>query len=182
MKRRLLNLATALSLLFCVAAVALWVRSYFVHECVMWENKHRTRAILERRPVGGKVVSGDGVLHVDVTMPQQPEPDGSAVAWQRDSLPPGQSWLWDTTWYQFPSEKPTLAERLGFSFLHSLANDDGWEGYHGVSFPLWLPAAAFAALPVARFLQRRHRAGHCTACGYDLRATPGRCPECGDTP
>ena len=29
MKRRLLNLLTALSLLLCVAVVALWVRSYF---------------------------------------------------------------------------------------------------------------------------------------------------------
>src|SRR5687767_4499892 len=32
MRRRLLNLLTAVSLLLCVAAVALWVRSYWVYE------------------------------------------------------------------------------------------------------------------------------------------------------
>jgi hypothetical protein len=44
--------------------------------------------------------------------------------------------------------------------------------------------ALFATLPAIRLyrrLRRRHLAlpGHCIKCGYDLRATPHRCPECG---
>ena len=47
----------------------------------------------------------------------------------------------------------------------------------------WLLAAPLAVAPgvwlLRRRLARRRRAGCCLACGYDMRASPGRCPECG---
>ena len=57
------------------------------------------------------------------------------------------------------------------------------------SISLWWPFLIIGGLFAAglrsvirrcRYLRRRR--GHCLTCGYDLRATPDRCPECGTAP
>jgi len=45
---------------------------------------------------------------------------------------------------------------------------------------IWL-AAVVPTVRLSRYLRRRRRRIHglCRSCGYDVRATPERCPECG---
>jgi hypothetical protein len=53
--------------------------------------------------------------------------------------------------------------------------------------PFWAMTLVIALLPLVRLTlaiwrARRKPPGHCRQCGYDLRATPERCPECGAVP
>lgn len=46
------------------------------------------------------------------------------------------------------------------------------------ALPLWIPAVGLGAGLIA-VRRDRHGPGRCAVCGYDLSATPARCPECG---
>jgi hypothetical protein len=61
----------------------------------------------------------------------------------------------------------------------------GWRA-RMVVLPWWVLVALFGAAPMYRMVTAWKRArfkrlnpGLCDSCGYDLRATPDRCPECG---
>jgi hypothetical protein len=72
-------------------------------------------------------------------------------------------------------------EGLGFKF-------GGLKGPNGslwnLAVPYWFIASAAAVLPALwalrrRRLRRRCASGLCRRCGYDLRGSAERCPECG---
>lgn len=56
-----------------------------------------------------------------------------------------------------------------------------WGQSRHVAYPYIL--LLFGALPLLRLFRRASpKLGICASCGYDLRATPDRCPECGAVP
>ncbi|HEX2971643.1 MAG TPA: hypothetical protein VHP11_04890 [Tepidisphaeraceae bacterium] len=75
---------------------------------------------------------------------------------------------WEWSWY-----------RLGLGLRYS---SDPQSTLCGVLLPWWLLLTFLIGGPILYF-RRRHahrlRHGLCLRCGYDLRATPDRCPECG---
>jgi hypothetical protein len=174
LRRRLLNLLTALSLLLFVAAVVFWVRSYSLHEMV-WLRR------VERLTGGGvrasqvTVASRAAVIYFERgrwTEPSEPS-EGPGFRIISNPTPFGP---WDAG----------FAPGMVRWHVGRLAWVDDTRGsdlsVQILTVPFWLAALALAAAPAAwahRATRRRRRHGHCRSCGYDLRATPDRCPECG---
>ena len=158
MTRRLLNLLTAVSLLLCVAVCVLWVMSY----SAMFPKRFLLASSdLENSWIA--IAKGE-VAHVTTR-----------------SWPDLRDPLWGETY-----DNEGIGHGTGGGW-RTVLNDNGslsgqYEYWSYVRF--WLLAAAFAILPMGSLIHRgltrkRWQIGLCPSCGYDLRATPGRCPECG---
>jgi hypothetical protein len=162
--RRLLNLLTVLSLLLCVAVVALWVRSYRALDTVTWARGGLLQAFtmpgrLYLRHSSGTWSNGGGVGH---------------TARPVDAVDRDYRWKAYADWD---------ALGIGYRYLPPLVA--GASRSHEITVPLWyLLAPGFLAPALAaariRWTHKRRLAGHCPSCGYDLTGNvSGVCPECG---
>jgi len=184
MRSGLLNFLTALLLLVFVAVGMLWVRGYRQGDRVEWSTRFDAQA---GRADAWSLVSGNGVV---------------AVFWEQEKwstavLPyigylPASSWTGGFSYSQlqrvnFTVRRETFWQRLGFARHDDTSGTPAspWSRRtRAVRVPHWFLLLC-AAVPLAAALRsrrrawRRRRVGLCANCGYDLRATPGRCPECG---
>jgi len=174
---RLLNLLTLLSLLLCVAACVLWVRSYFKSDLIECEEPGESPFVIH----GVWAARGSVYVVEDIRGMRDEEVYADAPL----AVPTRRRWSLDVRAPErvepYPGQALSLANRAGFFEEFGDAHGVRW------AFPLWAVAVPALVLPTARLAEvwsqrRRLRAGRCPRCSYDLRATPGRCPECGSTP
>jgi hypothetical protein len=188
MKRRLLNVLTALSALLCAAVVGLWARGQWVCDVLEWRSAaaEGKRLTQWEQTVG----TGNGVAVYWGRAVAVSEATEAAAAERRDYILSQKRTFrdWTPPSLFWPRVRPG-GRRLGRAGYSHGPMPGGVPGGAEtmITFPLW-PAAVATAVPLGAWLatyrrrkrlRRRAEAGLCRACGYDLRATPGMCPECG---
>jgi hypothetical protein len=173
MRPRLFNLMAATSLVLCLVTVVLWTRS-FASETILLESHRGQCLIIGIDAVPPKVVreSRDAVtLDLFLTDLRSPPPTINGVATPR----PREHHLLGFTWAR---------GAMGKVVVRSTDNNFWTPPFWILGVPHWFLALLTIALPL-RWLWRRlttaqrRRSNLCPICGYDLRATPDRCPECG---
>lgn len=153
---KVLGAAAVFLLLLCAGAGVLWARSYWVIDSIV-------------RNGGGTAIhicTSDCTLEIWCLQGQlEDRPAGwSYVSWTNDRP----QYVWG--WYEFRTD-----------------------GQLKIAAPCWLLVLATgvpgATWMLTRWVHRRYEASRrdgrglvCPKCGYDLRATPERCPECGAVP
>lgn len=184
--RKLRILFSASCAVLAVALAVMWIRSYVARDEVSWSS-----TVDEARRSGWtarSIMFGRGQLRIGYRSRLE---TGEWVSRFRE----GAGFRLESTVpypaYDYIDGPPPDFEGLGFVFDydHDVGANvigDGENRFLGLLIvtPIWAPmllCAAVSSVPVVRAIRRRRRItrGLCVRCGYDLRASPECCPECG---
>lgn len=183
--RQLLRSACMASTILLAAAVLLCLRSFWTCSAVRFEQ---VRPDLERP----QIVYWALALNRGIVSVARDRAYLSLLAFESElqvmQLP-------SARWHHGPSlsaeEHHGLQTRFGFGSA-TLRRSDDLGSYQRVicAVPLWPAMLLLGSLSCSDLVclmallrrVRRSRSGLCLECGYDLRASPARCPECGSVP
>jgi hypothetical protein len=163
-----LTIASAISLLTFVVGLGFWAAS------------HMSENVMIRSARGHLlVIESNGHLVRQMRDWFGDEPKG-------DPHSPREMWrMLETQGVAYHQWTPAVRTSVpGVTTYTSPHNDPAGPPYRVTGIPyayLVLPAAILPGLWLVRRARRsaRKSRGRCVSCGYDLRETPGRCPECG---
>ena len=182
--RWLRGILCRVSFLLFLATIGLWIRTYWSCDCI---DAMTCRLGAESCMVRYAAACPQG--HVSIRRERYYQRFGledPVCSWEvYDPTPP------DGVVNSFSNSSSKSFLGFGFNpggfFKASGSRHDRDGVVFSVQYPFWAQAAIFAVAPLlaCRKLWARRREsfraarGLCLQCGYDLRATPERCPECG---
>lgn len=182
----LFTMIAGLSFVICVTTAAIWMRSYRTADSVAllhWsygprsDTEHVWSMTSARGGMRIQYQSDVCVKGTSETMRPQPwhtaHPSPMYPFFGERSSAPG-------------AKQPCFMVQIGFD-VASTRSGDPPEIIRGVIAPHWFWVISSAVVPMicaGRYCARRGRRhrekmGLCLGCGYDLRASKDRCPECG---
>ncbi|HEY8668356.1 MAG TPA: hypothetical protein VIL86_17025 [Tepidisphaeraceae bacterium] len=189
MRRKLFTIGAGISLLLLIATVTLGVRGYFRGDDLHYQRLTHSSGgwghlyWLDFQSSRGRLGLNGARLNVLTDEAWNPLRDVYAqrlhyVGYEPIDLKVGDDRLGG------------VAGRIGFGletysgYSRKPINPFGYARAISILFPAWFLALLFSLLPALRLRRwildrQRNRPGFCRTCGYDLRATPERCPECG---
>lgn len=184
MLRGAARFSCALCFWLLVITVVFWIRGRWVDDTIELNTIKLTSGTFQVTHAGLYLYSGRIAFSwEDKCFQNDPEPAHERYVLRGVNAPSVHRTMADA--YNGPEEDPAFAYSRRSSPLFPFSGNGqpvGMEKALDVTFPLWLPASVFALPPLLWLFflwWRRPRRGHCAECGYDLRASKDRCPECG---
>jgi hypothetical protein len=194
--RYMVGLVSIMATVTSVAIVAIWWRSHHAQDLLFWSDNHGTAYGIATAP-DQLVLFKNSDLRSDPKTLYRPRgfwresyryaPNRTRrlTVSDRYVYPTHRAFVWTsgggpniTAW------QPTFTSRSSFLGVAEQGGQFRGVAYAQVLFPFWLILAPVSAIPLLAALRKiraRWRAARfrCRYCGYDLRASPDRCPECG---
>ena len=187
--RRLKQLLLTASFLLAAFSMFAWLRGRDHQDRLSWASVHIAPDRTVRRQVFSYSSGGNRLLLYTSYLASEPGPDSDA-----DSHPfrdPQPGWTWTTDVMSVRPTQVSVPQRgrlidvpgveltsefrsVGVNRTRYIYLGMNW----AVPFVIFAAPPALAAVSFVR-RRRRRKAGMCRECGYDLRASSDRCPECG---